>query len=46
MHAEWDLDITPLSPGQYTLVLRLAVAEINDEPATLPGVETTVTIGN
>jgi len=46
MHAEWDLDITPLSPGQYTLVLRLAVAEINDEPATLPRVETTVTIGN
>jgi hypothetical protein len=46
LHAEWDLDITPLSPGQYTLVIRLAVAEINGEPATLPAVETTVTIGN
>jgi hypothetical protein len=46
LHAEWDLDIRLLSPGQYTLVIRLAVSEINGEPATLPAVEAAVTIGN
>jgi hypothetical protein len=45
LHAEWDLDIAALTPGQYTLIIGLAVAQINGQPAELAPVEMSVEIG-
>ncbi|MHB1195193.1 MAG: hypothetical protein ACYC6F_19395 [Longimicrobiales bacterium] len=44
LHAAWDVDIASVAAGEYTLLFRFAVQGINDGPATLPDVETTVAV--
>jgi hypothetical protein len=45
LYAQWELDIGAVEAGDYTLRFSFAVVEINGDPATLPDVETMVTLG-
>ncbi len=41
----WSLNVASVAPGDYTLLFKFAVFEINDAPDTLPNVETPVSLG-
>lgn len=45
LYQQGELNVASVPAGQYTLRIGFAVGEINGQEATLPDVETTITIG-